>query len=197
MVVMLGVFVACGSDNDEPTPNDDNNKEQPADPKNPEKEENPESELVSAEEFLKIVDGNVWVHDTDFERVYVHAKGEEFPISAIQTSSTSMVGLSFREGKMAILLWPAFVKASYKDYTYNETTGEIFISDPNKSVFIVESITPERIVYRSDIDEVPKVLGKDQNQWAPEDYEPEKGSYSREALIIADEETTRNYLENY
>lgn len=61
----------------------------------------------------------------------------------------------------------------------------------------MESITPERIVYRSDVDQVPKGVGKDPDKWTYEDCEPEKGSYSRSTMVIADEETTRNYLENY
>lgn len=104
-LMMLGVFAACGSDNDEPKPNDDNNKEQPVDPKNP------ESKLVSAEEFLEIVDGKVWVFDPENKTVLINANGEEFPESAWQTVGQNMRAHSFRDGKIAILLWPSFVKA--------------------------------------------------------------------------------------
>lgn len=184
MCLVLCAFAACGSDNDEPK-NEDN------------KEHIIPEGLVSEVEFHRIVDGKVWIFDGK-ESVWVKANGEEYPELDYPTSGTCVIGFSFKDGKKAPLVWPCYEKTTYSEYRYEETTGGIYSEfNPEKPGYIVELVTEDKMVLRYRFDMAPVGIGKDPTTWDVDDGKPEKGSYMRTALRVANAEETASYLEHY
>lgn len=153
-------------------------------------EPKPEEKTVNEQAFRTAVDNKVWCFDPEAKTVYVNSKGEEFYSPDLDFAGGSLLGLSFKDGKLALLIWP--MRSQYRDFRIDEQSGDLFIN--NYFHFTIESFSEDRIVIRDMQDALPKGMGKPSDEYTFEDFDSDEGSYRRVTMKVADAETAAEYL---